>query len=229
MLRLIQIGNSLATSYPVSSVGDFMPGMVGQLALEGNNIVCGVSDGTAPLGVIDNTRTKSFYSQAVDEEVIAPTTGIRQGNKYVSVMDVQATLDNPNVLERSFISRDVKVLLNPRNGVVVFPAGTELNVDLDGDGIPDAIRTVVAYTYQVPNVPGDDDTMGSNRISIWFQRMICATDQYEASQRYPLNAPLFVSEAGYFTTRQPSENHPTIAIVTGPPNPRNNYLELLWL
>ena len=206
-----------------------MPGMVAQLALEGNSIVAGVSDGTAPFGVIDNTRTNSFYSQSIDEEVIVSAIGQLVGNRYVSVIQLNAPLDNPNVLERSFISRDVKVLLNARNGLVIFPVGTELNIDLDGDGIPDAIRTIVSYTYQVPNVPGDNDTLGSSRISIWFQRMICATDQYEPGQRYPLNAPLFVSESGYFTTRQPSENHPTIAIVSGPPNPRNNMLELLWL
>jgi hypothetical protein len=34
--------------------------MIGQLGVIGNNIVCGVSDGTAPLGIIDDIKVRAF-------------------------------------------------------------------------------------------------------------------------------------------------------------------------
>jgi hypothetical protein len=202
--------------------------MIAQLKLYGNNIVCGVSDGTAPLGIIDDTKQNAFYAPSIDEIVIEPAVGQIIGGKMVSVTAIKAELRNPNIVESSFVC-DVRVILKPRNGILVFPAGTELNFDADGDGIVDSIRAVCSYTYQVPNIPGDDTTIGNGRVTIWFQRMLFSTDQYEVNQRYPLNAPLFVSEAGIITTRRPSEDHPTIAIVTGPPTSRNTFLECLWL
>jgi len=202
--------------------------MVGQLKIHGNTIICGVSDGTAPLGIIDDTKMTAFYSPSIDEIVIEPAVGRLVDGRYISVTDIKAELHNPNVVESSFVC-NIRVILNPRNGIITFPAGTELNYDVDGDGTVDSIRAVCSYTYQVPNIPGEDTTIGNGRITIWFQRMIFSTDQYEVNQRYPLNAPLFVSEAGTFTTRQPSADHPTVAIVTGPPTARNIYLEALFL
>lgn len=54
MLRLIQVGASLPFSYPVDPTSTFQSGQIAQLKLIGNEIVCGVSDGTAPLGIIDD-------------------------------------------------------------------------------------------------------------------------------------------------------------------------------
>ena len=121
------------------------------------------------------------------------------------------------------------VALFPRNGMILFPAGTALNFDFDGDGIPDAIRTVVSYTYQIPNVSGDDSTLGSGHITVWFQRGIFQTDMYETNQRYPLNSILFVSENGRLTTSQPNEDYPGVAMVTGPPTAAFGTLEFVWL
>ena len=228
MFRIVQSGNSLPFSYPVDPSAVFEGGMVAQLSLYGNNIVCGVSDGTAPIGIIDDVNTTSFYSPAVDETVMVAAVGQLIGGKYVSVVDVMTTLSNPNISPNSFIC-DIPVYLRERNGVIVFPAGTELNYDEDGDGIPDTIKAICSYVYQVPGVPGDNSTLGSGRITVWFQRMIFITDKFEVSQRYPLNANLFVSEAGLLTTRQPTPTHPAIAIVTGPPSARSNNIECLWL
>lgn len=228
MLRLVQVGNALPISYPVDPTATFSPGYVGQLRLYGNNIVCGVSDGTAPFGIIDDTQTSAFYAPSTDEVVIEPAVGQIVGGKYVSVVDVKAELKNPNVVENSFVC-SVRVLLKARNGVITFPAGTELNFDSDGDGIVDSIRAICSYTYQIPNMPGDSSVQGSGRVTLHFMRMIIAVDTYETTQRYPLNAPLFVSEAGLFTTRQSSTETPTIGIVLGPPTSRDNFLTLLWL
>jgi hypothetical protein len=229
VLRLVQVGNSLPVSYPVDPTAEFEPGMIGQFYLRGNNIVMGVSDGRAPFGIIDDYKTRAFTAPSIDEEVIASAPAVKQGNIYITPVDVKWELANPNVIPASFITNPVDVSLIPRNGIVVFPAGTPLNFDLDGDGIPDAIRTIVSYTYQIPNVSGDDSTAGSGKITIWFQRGIFQTDMYESNQRYPLNAVLFVSEGGRLTTSQPNEDYPGMAIVTGPPTAAFSTLEFEWL
>lgn len=228
MLRLIQTGNSLPFSFPVDPNSEFQPGQIAQLTVSGNQIVCGVSDGTAPIGIIDDIRTKSFYAAAVDETIKVPAVGIISGGILVTPVDIKTELANPNVVDRSFLaSLDVELI--PRNGVIVIPAGTPLNFDSAGSGTPDTIRVIVNYSYQVPNVPGDDSTAGSGRVTVWFQRIIAQTNQFETNQRYPVNANLFVSEMGLLTTRMPSVNHSAVAIVTAPPTVLQSSLEFLWL
>jgi len=231
MLRIVQIGNSMPFSFPVQTGAEFQPGQVAQLVLEGNQVFCGVSDGITPIGIIDDVKTNAFTTTAINEVVIAgPVVGVPGPNNILVIpQDIKAELENPNVIISSFTSYPVDAELIPRNGVIVFLAGTALNFDADGDGIPDSIRTTVSYTYQVPNVPGDDSTKGSNRVTVWFQRGIFQTDQFETSQRYSLNANLFVNEEGKLTTRKPSDKHPGVAIVTGPPVSLNSMLEFIWL
>jgi hypothetical protein len=230
-LKIVQIGNSLPVSYPVDPTAEFEPGMIAQLYLRGNNLVCGVSDGRAPFGIIDEFKTRAFTAPSIDEEVIVPVThAVRDSNnQLVTVDDIKWELENPNIIPSSFITSPVDVALIPRNGVIIFPAGTPLNFDFDGDGIPESIRTVVSYTYQIPNVSGDDSTIGSGHITVWFQRGIFQTDKFATNQRYPLNSILFVSENGELTTSQPNDEYPGVAMVTGPPTAAFSTLEFLWL
>lgn len=228
--RLVQTGNALPFSFPVDPNAEFQPGQVAQLNVLGNNVVCGVSDGTAPIGLIDDIKTKAFTAPSIDEAVIVSAPGVAgPGGSLITPVEIKAELANPNIIPESFITNPVDVELIPRNGVVVFPAGTELNIDLDGDGTPDGIRTVVSYSYQVPNIIGDDSTQGSSRVTVWFQRMIFETNQFETNQTYPINANLFVSEEGLLTSRQPTVDHPGVAIVTGTPTSIFGSLEALWL
>lgn len=229
-LKIVQIGNAIPVSYPVDPVAEFEPGMIAQLYLRGNNIVCGVSDGRAPFGIIDDFKTRAFTAPSIDEEVIVPVPDpVFQHSQLVTAYDIKWELNNPNIIPTSFITSPVDVALIPRNGVILFPAGTVLNFDLNGDGIPDSIRTIVSYTYQIPNVSGDDSTLGSGRITVWFQRGIFQTDMYETNQRYPLNSILFVSENGRLTTSQPNDDYPGVAMVTGPPTAIAGTLEFVWL
>ena len=229
MLRILHTGNALPISLPVDPIAEFQPGMIAGLGVRGNNTVCGVSDGLVPFGVIDDIKTRTFTAPSIDETVIAGAIGVEQNGQLVAAYDTKAELLNPNIVRSSFVTSPVAVELIERNGVVIFPAGTPLNFDADGDGIPDSIRTVVNYTYQIPNIPGDDSTIASGRITVWFMRMIAATDQFETNQRYPVNSNLFVSESGLLTTRQPTEKHPGVAIVTGPPSAIGGTLEFMWL
>jgi hypothetical protein len=229
-LKIVQIGNAIPVSYPVDPVAEFEPGMIAQLYLRGNNLVCGVSDGRAPFGIIDDFKTRAFTAPSIDEEVIVPVlSAVEEGGQLVTTVDLKWELRNPNIIPSSFITSPVDVALIARNGVVLFPAGTVLNFDFDGDGIPDSIRTIVSYTYQIPNVSGDDSTLGSGHVTVWFQRGIFQTDMYETNQRYPLNSILFVSENGRLTTSQPNEDYPGVAMVTGPPTAAFGTLEFVWL
>lgn len=232
MFRIVQAGNALPLSYPVDPSAEFQPGMVAQLGVMGNQLVAGVSDGTAPFGIIDEIKTRAFTAPSVDESVILfvpPVVRTTISGRVYTTIDLQSNLKNSNVLLSTVVSNPVDIEIIPVNGVVIFPEGTELNFDMDGDGVLDSIHTTVSYTYQVPNIPGDDSTAGTGKMTIWFTRMIVQTDMYETNQRYPVNANLFVSESGLFTTRQPTSTHPCIAMVTGPPSSVFGNLELLWL
>lgn len=231
MLRLIEIFNTIPFSFPVSQSAQFQPGFIAQLAVEGMQVVATVSNGLAPIGIIDDIKTRAFTANAWDETIVAPVANIvtNSNNQFVNQYDVKWELVNPNVLPQSFVSIPVPCQLIPRNGVVVFPAGTVLNYDLAGSGSPNALKTNVRYTYQQPNIIGDDSTFGSQRVTLWLNRGLFATDCYETNQNFPLNSNLFVSELGFLTTRQQAPNYPAVAITTGPPNAISTDLQFLWL
>jgi hypothetical protein len=227
MLRLVQVGNALPASFIVDPSCEFQPGQIAELTVIGNQVMATVSNGTAPIGVIDDIKTKAFTNVSWNEVIIVPAVGVESGGQLVTPIDIKAELKKPYVVSSSFTST-VNVTLNPTNGIVTFIAGTPLNFDLTGTGVPNAIRTIVNYTYQVPNIPGDDSTQGNGRVTVWYNRMFFQTNQYETNQQYPVKANSYVSETGYLTTRRPSSIHPAVGMVTAPPTPMNSMLEILW-
>lgn len=229
MLRLVQVGNALPFSYPVDGISVFQPGQIGQLKLFGNDIVIGLSDGTAPIGIIDESRTVAFTQPVIDEVVVIRAVGVQDAyGNYVTLADAKQELDNSQIVPASFVSDYENLILNPVNGVLTVPAGSLLNFDLDSDGKPDSIKTIVSYVYRVANLPGEDSTIGSNRATVWFMRGIFETDQFDTTQRYPLNATLFVNEGGKLTTKQVTPQHPPVGIVTGPPSAMINTIQFMW-
>lgn len=208
----------------------FLPGQFAQLTLQGNAVVASVSNGTAPVGIIDDIRTKAFTAVAWDETVIVPAVGVPgPNNTLITAVDIKTELRNPNVAPDSFVSIPVSVQLIPRNGVIVFPAGTVLNLDDGGTGTPNAIKTNVRYTFQIPNIIGDDSTQGSHRVTVWFQRGIFQTDVFDTAASYPLNSNLFINSTGMLTTKQANPNLPCVALCTSPPTAQFPWLELILL
>lgn len=229
MLRLVHYGNALPANFIIDPSAEFQPGMVAELVVIGNQVMVTVSNGTAPLGIIDDIKTRAFTNISWNEEVTISAYGVSGPNgQLVTPVDLKAELKKANIVKASFTST-VKVSLNPVNGIITFVEGTPLNIDLRGTGQPSGIKTIVNYTYQVPNIPGDDSTQGSGRVTVWYNRMFFQTDQYETNQQYPVRANLFVSEYGLFTTRAPSSRHPAVGMVTAPPTTMSPYLEILWL
>lgn len=228
MLRLVQVGNALPASFICDPSAEFQPGQVAELTVIGNQVMATVSNGTAPLGIIDDIKTRAFTNVSWNEVVIVPAVGVAgPGGTIVTPIDIKAELKKPNIVSASFNST-IDVELNPINGVLTFIAGTELNFDLTGSGVPNAIRTICNYTYQVSNIPGDDSTQGSGRVTVWYNRMFFQTDQYETNQQYPVRANLYVSETGFLTTRRPSSIHPAIGMVTAPPTSMTPFIEALY-
>jgi hypothetical protein len=199
------------------------------MAVIGNQIMATVSNGTAPIGVIDDIRIRAFTNNSWNEVVIEPAIGVRGPNgAIITPIDLKVELRHSAIIRHSFNS-DVSCILNANNGVITFKAGTPLNYDMNGTGYPNAIRAVVNYTYFVANMPGDDSTAGSGKVTVWYNRMWFQTDQFETNQQYPLNANLFVSEHGMWTTRVPSRAHGVIGMVTAPPSPQNPMIEIMLL
>jgi hypothetical protein len=229
MLRLVQVGSALPASFICDPSAEFQPGQIAELTVIGNQVMATVSNGTAPIGIIDDIKTKAFTNVSWNEVVIVPAVGVPGPNgTVVTPIDIKAELRKPNIVASSF-SSSINVVLNQVNGIITFAAGTPLNFDLMGTGNPNAIRTIVNYTYYVANIPGDDSTAGSQRMTVWFHRIFFQTDQYETNQQYPVRANLYVSETGFLTTRRPSSIHPAVAMVTAPPTSMNPMIEALWL
>jgi len=230
VLRLLQIGNALPYSYPVDSSSIFQPGQMAQLKLFGQDIVAGLSDGLAPLGIIDDARSNVFTKPAWDEIVVIPCVGVKDAyDRWISVADASKNLQEAYVMPSSFVADYDNLILNPVNGIITAPAGSLLNYDSTGSGKPDSIKTIVNYVYNVPNLPGEDTTLGSGRMTIWFTRGIYATDQFDTTQEYPLNAALFVNENGQLTTRQATPNHPAVAICLAPPSALTAFIDFIFL
>lgn len=229
MLRTIQIGTGRPVSYPVDPNATFQPGMIAQLKVIGNDVVMGVSDGTAPFGIIDDVKDTSFSRPVVDEIVIieAPVVNF-DGYNFRLGFDTIKDLRNSNIIDSSFVADYGGLSLNPINGVVLAPQNTILNYTTAGSSTPNAIRTKVSYSYHVPNIPGEDSTQGSNRVTLWFTRGIYQTDQFEMVP-YSVNATLFVSENGKLTTERTLPNQPGVAMVVVPPSASNALLEFMWI
>src|SRR5260221_2287271 len=125
MFRILQSGNSLPYSWPVDRTAEFQPGQISSLTVIGNQVMATVSNGLAPIGIIDDQKTRAFTANAWDETIIAPAIGVPgPNNTIITPVDIKMELVNPNIIPSSFVSIPVDVQLIPRNGVIVFPAGT---------------------------------------------------------------------------------------------------------
>lgn len=227
MFRIIHATGRDPLSELVDSSATFQPGQVAQRIVKGSQIYATVSNGTAPYGIIDDIKSSSFTRNAIDEQhIISVTSPATINNQLCLPVDTLIPLDEPHILANQFYS-NVKGKLYEKNGNFLLLAGTPLNFDMTGNGTVDSIRIICSYTYQVPNMIGDDSTSGTNRVSIWIDRMIIETDMFDVPSTYPINAPLYVNGDGKFTTRKIGEN-PAIGMVMAPPSVFSGMLQLLW-
>lgn len=228
MLRVIQATAGRPVSYPVDPNAVFEPGMIAQLKVLGNDVFMGVSDGNAPFGIIDDIKTVAFTQPVIGEIVIIPVAASWDGYNFVSTVEASKELQNANISAGGFAADYPGLLLNEVNGILRAPVGSIANIAINGSADPNAIRVRVNYSYRVPNIPGEDSTIGSSKITIWFTRGIFQTDQYEMVH-YAVNATLFVSLGGKLTAENTFSGQPGVAMCIVPPTPHNPMLEFLWL
>lgn len=232
MLKVIHSGNAMPMSLPVDPTSEFQPGYFGELRVLGGDTVLSVSQGLSPLGIIDDVNVTAFTRPQVDEivqiSVLPEQITIDSNGKRVNSVEVSGLLNNPHIIQSSFIS-DISVFLNYVNGVITVPISSELNADLDGDGINDGYKVVVNYIYRVANKPGDSSVISSGRCTVHYQRGIYATDQFDTGCVFALNCTLYVNLSGVLTSKQPTENHPGVAICTAIPNSVQSSIEFLLL
>lgn len=227
-LRLLYTSGVTHGLWPVDPSVEFQAGMVAGLLEIGGDIFATVSDGCniPPIGIIDDVKTEAFSKSSLDELVFIPATGVTDGyGNLISTIDTMGFLENTNIIPQTFVA-SVDILLNPRNGTVQVPAGTVLNAVDPTDPSKTGFEILVSYAYQIPDLPGEDTTAGSGKLSVHIFRGIYTTDQFDTVVDYPLNAPLFCGPDGRLTTE---ENGPIVAIVTAPPSILINELEFLWL
>ena len=161
---------------------------------------------------IDRVANESLIQTATQRDSIL---NIAKNYGYIPAGYRQATVDI--------------TFANSSDTAITIPAGTELNNDYDGDSILDGFKIIVSYVYRITSKLGDDTTLGSSRISIWYQRAVYETDQFDTTQVYPLNCTLYVGLDGKLTSKQPTENHPGIAMCTGVPSSTQGTLEFVLL
>jgi hypothetical protein len=99
MLKVIH-GNGLPISMPLDPTAQFQPGMVAQQKVIGNDIVVGVSDGTCPLGIIDDVRSVAFTKPQIDEvvEILVEDIETDDNGLLVNSRDAIGFLENSSVI-----------------------------------------------------------------------------------------------------------------------------------
>ncbi len=228
MLRIIHGDESNPRMFLVNLSAQFEPGQVAQLSVNQSQIVCSVSDGTAPCGIFDDIKSAIITCPVIEELVIAYVNSPATHNgSLVTSIDIKKELNNADLIDKKF-SSSVPCIVNYKNGVITFLKDTPLNADINGDGILDSIVAHVNYRYRIPRVLGEDSTAGSGQVAVRHSRMFAETSMYDVTQSYPLNAPLFVNTDGEFTTRKISDRHSSVGAVTAPPNRLSGLLQLIW-
>lgn len=114
MFNLIYTGNTLPASFIVDPSCEFEPGTIGQFTVSSNQVMITVSDGTAPIGIIDDIKTKAFTNNSWNEIVEVAATGTFVGDGYVTTVEVTTNLSYAAIVSGSFLST-VACSLNPVN------------------------------------------------------------------------------------------------------------------
>jgi len=234
MFQPIHTGSAMPVGfYNVDFTSEFQAGMIGGLTVVAGEVVMSVANGTTipPYGILDDFKSASFQRTIRNDVTIISVPEIARGTDsdgdIINTIDVNGVLDHSNIIGTTYAS-DIDLTLNTTNGMITAGIGTKLNFDLDGDGAFDSVKIISSYVYRVPNIPGDDTTAASGKVTIWNARGEYVTDQYVTNVAYPINATLFCDPCGRFTTNPVDDCSPGIAMVTATPTHLDSTLQLLW-
>jgi len=218
------LANSLVWSAPVDPACTFESGMIVGLMEISGELFVSVADGKniSPIGIVDDDKTSAFSGAQTDEVVIVPAPFQNQGGILISTMDVMGGLQEVNIVQSSF-STNLDIILNPKKGTFIIPAGTPLNYQ---EGNIYGFEVICSYRYTIADYPGNDTTDGSGQVAIHFQRGIFTTNIFDTLSTYYPGCPLYCSCEGILTSQ---ENGPMIGLALQPSSAVNNELLFMWL
>lgn len=197
--------------------------IAGLIEINGELFVTVATEGVPPIGIIDDNKISAFVGTVVDELQVVPAAFQEVSGVLKSTVNVMGALDETNILESTFTS-NLDVILNPKKGTFIIPAGTPLNYD---DGTTLGFEVISSYRYSIVDFPGDDSTDGSGKVSIHFNRGIFITDVFDVLSVYSPGAPLYVNSDGVLTSQETTS--PVVAIALQPASSINNELLFMWL
>ena len=175
----------------VDANATFEAGMVAQYASDGEVVV---SDGTNPCGVFKWNKTSQIYGIVAREAVtLTGTTASNLDHANVSSVKVENSAGTNYLVTTDYT-------VSTTNGTVTR---------VGGGGIASGETVYVTYTYQKTEAEmnrdgknfllNNDDTQGSNRITIIQGFSTIYTDKYDTSLDYTVGSSVYVRSDGYFT------------------------------
>ena len=221
------LANPLVWSAPVDPSATFEAGQIAGLIEINGELFITVSNGTAipPIGIIDDNKIRAFTGTSIDEIQIVPAASTNVGGTLVSSVDVMGSLIETNIIDSSFTA-NIGVVLNPKKGTFIIPAGTPLNYEDVTSGVM-GFEVVASYRFKIVDFPGNDTTDGSGQISIHFNRGIFTTNIFDTLTVYQPGSPLFVDNEGKLTAQETGS--PMVAIALQPSTSVSNELMFMWL
>lgn len=201
-------------------------GQVATLKSVGGKVVVKTCKATeVPLGIFWRPKAVAITKTEKEEVILSGTdpSPLKHGNiESGSELVTDET-------ETTVYVRDTDYSINYTNGLIARIAT---------GGIPDGAKVIVTYRYNIPasemafqpqrfeRVP--DATLGSGKIVVITGHAIIYTDQFDTSQTYSLNDPLYVNDDGRLTSQNtgslivgkvldiPTVGYPLIAIELKP-------------
>lgn len=206
MLKIIESSNSLPQSFIVNKDAQFQPGQIAQLFLIKNNSVeCSTSDGINPIGIIDDIKTLYFSKNVIKENHTLNKSdfqSIDNNNHYKTTNDIEIRLDNGNIID-DYFHCNIPGKLSAKRGIFTIAKNSMIQID--------EFVTYFSYKCKISNIPGDDSTLGTNRVTVWNSSgLVFETDQFDPTQDYK-NEILYADTNGLFTSKQTYKNQCQVA------------------
>ena len=219
------LANSLVWSCPVDPSATFEAGAIAGLIEINGELFATVSDGVniPPIGIIDDSKTKAFTGTVIDEVQLIPAATTLINGVLVSTVDVMGSLNEVNIMESSFTS-NLDVVLNPKKGLVVIPAGTPVNYETPNFT---GFEVKASYRYTISDYSGLDSVSSSGLVSIHFNRGIFVTNMFDSLAQYWPGQALHVNSEGLLTSQETGS--PVVAIALQPTSALTNELMFMWL
>ena len=198
--KLVKIGGSEPGTIGVDPNTSFQAGQIA--AYDANGAATLAGSGDNPVGIFKWDKTSTVYAVSAREAVtvVALETAYSFAHANVSSVIVE-NLAGGDYTEGA----GDDYVLNTTSGTITTTASGTTSVT--------AGETVyVTYTYEMTAADkeqagvnffnSNDDTQGSNKITMLQGGWRVYTDQFETDQNYTMNAQLFVSANGKFTSQE---------------------------